>query len=285
MRTEQTIFITFLVFQCHTVVSDDYEPFEGFDFNDFEEESNFADHLEDGFKNWEERCLKIGGEEVLKAWQKQQENLILCFIEKFDMDSIEEEIEEKKKSGDLDDVFKKYCGEPVQKLRSCLENFLAISHQCLHEEDRAGLNITLQMVDAAINFTCHQSGDRIALFMSESGMDCVEQHQDKILNCLNRSIPEIFQTDAESSSRIHFYVFQQENCRKGDAIINCVEESLMQCDDPTPSNLVHGLLRSMKEQTPCASSAWLTSSLSPLVSLLVLLLTLDILHTHITSGN
>ena len=56
------------------------------------------------------RCLKIGGEKVLKAWQKQQENLILCFIEKFDMDSIEEEIEEKKKSGDLDDVFKKYCG-------------------------------------------------------------------------------------------------------------------------------------------------------------------------------
>jgi len=279
MRTEQGILITFLLFQCHTALSDNDDPFDGFDFNDFEEESKFAGQLEDGFKNWEERCLKIGGQEVLKAWQKEQENLILCFIEKFDMDMIEQEIEEKKKSGDLDDVFKKYCGEPVQKLRSCLESFLSISHQCLHEEDRAGLNITLQMVDAAINFTCHQSGDRIALFMSESGMDCVEKHQDKMLNCLNRSIPEIFQTDAESSSRIHFYVFQQENCRKGDAIINCVEESLMQCDDPTPSNLVHGLLRSMKEQTPCAASAqsWQSGPLSPLLLLLlVLLLAMDL---------
>ena len=31
--------------------------------------------------------------------------------------------------------------------------------------------------------------------------------------------------------------------RKGDSIIQCVEESLMGCKDPTPSNLVHGLLR------------------------------------------
>jgi len=279
MKTEHKILLTFLVFQCHTVVSDKDDPFDGFDFdlNDFEDESKLAGQLEDGFKNWEERCLKIGGEEVLKAWQKEQENLILCFIEKFDMDMIEQEIEEKKKSGDLDDVFKKYCGEPVQKLRSCLESFLSISHQCLYEEDRAGLNITLQMVDAAINFTCHQSGDRIALFMSESGMDCVEKHQDKIVNCLNRSIPEIFQTDAQTSSRIHFYVFQQENCRKGDAIINCVEESLMQCDDPTPSNLVHGLLRSMKEQTPCARAAtsWQSGALSPLLIVLVVIVTLE----------
>ena len=34
-----------------------------------------------------------------------------------------------------------------------------------------------------------------------------------------------------------------EYYRKGDAIIHCVETSLMQCKDPTPSNLIHGLLR------------------------------------------
>ena len=43
--------------------------------------------------------------------------------------------------------------------------------------------------------------------------------------------------------------------RKGDAIMQCVETSLMKCDDPTPSNLVHGLLNAMKDGTPCARAA------------------------------
>merc|ERR1712001_332720 len=55
--------------------------------------------------------------------------------------------------------------------------------------------------------------------------------------------------------KMHFYVFQQENCRKGDAIMQCVETSLMKCPDPTPSNLVPGLLKAMKEGTPCGAAA------------------------------
>ena len=43
--------------------------------------------------------------------------------------------------------------------------------------------------------------------------------------------------------------------RKGDAIMQCVETSLMKCEDPTPSNLVHGLLKAMKDGTPCARAA------------------------------
>ncbi len=34
-----------------------------------------------------------------------------------------------------------------------------------------GLNVTMSMVDAAIDFACHNSGDRMALFMAESGID------------------------------------------------------------------------------------------------------------------
>ena len=57
--------------------------------------------------------------------------------------------------------------------------------------------------------------------------------------------------------------------RKGDAIIDCVEKTLLNCKDPTPSNLLHGLLQTMREVTPCSVSAatsaftfsrsWLTS--------------------------
>jgi len=259
MKTETLLFLSLILFQTNKVLSNDdaYDEFAEFDneFQEFEKKTEFTRNFNKGYRNWEERCLKIGGEEVLKKWQKEQENLIFCFMEHFDFDEIQSEIDVKKQSGDLDEVFKKYCGVPVNRVRGCLEDFLTISHQCLHEDDRAGLNITLRMVDAAINFTCHNSGDRIALFMAESGLDCVTEHQDQALACLNTSVPEIFQNDMSSTSKMHFYVFQQENCRKGDSIIQCVEESLMGCKDPTPSNLVHGLLRSMKEETPCARAA------------------------------
>ena len=34
-------------------------------------------------------CGGSGGEEVLKKWQKEQENLIYCFMEHFDFDEIQ----------------------------------------------------------------------------------------------------------------------------------------------------------------------------------------------------
>jgi hypothetical protein len=43
----------------------------------------------------------------------------------------------------------------------------------------------------------------------------------------------------------------------------CVETSLMKCPDPTPSNLVHGLLKAMRDGTPCARAAQGWQSLAP----------------------
>ena len=98
--------------------------------------------------------------------------------------------------------------------RSCLQKFLEVSQLCLREEDRPGLNVTLQMVDSAIAFTCHNSGDRIALFMSEQGVECVQDHKEEILACINQSVPEVFNTyNNLHNYKMHFYVFQQENCR------------------------------------------------------------------------
>jgi hypothetical protein len=56
------------------------------------------------------RCLKVGGQKVLDDWLKAQEDLIYCVMQNFDLMGIQEEITVKKKTGDLDLVFKKYCG-------------------------------------------------------------------------------------------------------------------------------------------------------------------------------
>ena len=52
--------------------------------------------------------------------------------------------------------------EPVRKTRPCIEDFLNASRRCLKAEDQEGLNIALRMIDSAIEFMCHNSGDRIA---------------------------------------------------------------------------------------------------------------------------
>ena len=83
------------------------------------------------------RCAKTGGQKALDNWLKAQENLLWCVMQNFHVLSIKDEIETKKATGDLDLVFKKYCGygdhflndkfifiwaEPNQAL-SCSVNF------------------------------------------------------------------------------------------------------------------------------------------------------------------
>ena len=47
---------------------------------------------------------------MLADYLAEQENLVYCIMQQFDIDELQQEIEEKKKQGDLDEVFKKYCG-------------------------------------------------------------------------------------------------------------------------------------------------------------------------------
>ena len=51
---------------------------------------------------------------------------------------------------------------PVQKTRPCIVDFLESSRHCLRSKDKEGINVTMKMIDAAINFVCHNSGDRMA---------------------------------------------------------------------------------------------------------------------------
>ena len=46
---------------------------------------------------------------MLDAYLREQEQLVYCAMEQFDLDQLQKEIEEKQKVGDLDEVFQKYC--------------------------------------------------------------------------------------------------------------------------------------------------------------------------------
>ena len=50
----------------------------------------------------------------------------------------------------------------MNKTRPCLKDFLKASRRCLKTEDKPSLDITLRMIDSAIDFMCQNDGDRIA---------------------------------------------------------------------------------------------------------------------------
>ena len=54
--------------------------------------------------------IYVGGQEALDQWLKYQEALVWCVMQNFESGEIEREIRAKEKTGDLDLVFKKYCG-------------------------------------------------------------------------------------------------------------------------------------------------------------------------------
>jgi len=239
------------------------------DFKDMDQNERIHDKIDQGFDLWEDKCRKIGGEQALDDWLKAQEELIHCAMVNFNYLTIQDEIALKMETGELDLVFKKYCGQPVNDTRPCIKNFLEVSRKCVKSEDRDGLNTTMTMVDAAINFMCHNSGDRMALFMAEKGVECLTEHQEQVMSCVDQT--DIFSTISSGSgtgsrrrSIDPVITFTEENCQRGYDLRHCLESELLKCDDPTPSNVVNSMLLAMWRATPCSSrtSHYRTSSAS-----------------------
>lgn len=101
----------------------------------------------------------------------------------------------------------------------------------------------------------------MALFMAEEGIECLTKRKEAILSCVNKTVPELFKTvnnklqstypGAMRRSVDPVIVFNQENCRRGDHLRNCVEQELLKCEDPTPSNVINAMFIAMWNSTPC----------------------------------
>ena len=52
--------------------------------------------------------------------------------------------------------------KPMSETRPYIEAFLEASSRCVKAKDRSGINVTMNMIDSAVEFMCHNSGDRMA---------------------------------------------------------------------------------------------------------------------------
>ncbi|XP_042857311.1 27 kDa glycoprotein-like [Penaeus japonicus] len=233
--------------------------------------------------DFKETCRKNVGEDAVEAIEKSQQDLLPCFSSIIDMDKLRHEINRSIPRGELDLVFKKYCGRR-ESLMACVEDMFTSLERCMNDQERKDLQIARKAIDAGIDFVCHKDGDRIALFMAEKGEECLVSQKDNIKECVEEKIPEV----KEAEQDINFispetFTINEANCKKLNAMHQCVVKHTEKCEDPTPANILDSLIIQVLKVTPC----WQTSGAETVASQSQYILsdTLTLIAAALTAAN
>ncbi|XP_050443838.1 27 kDa hemolymph protein-like [Adelges cooleyi] len=227
--------------------------------------------LEEGEKLFKEKCLR--NSQVNNSYElamEAKEQLQVCVHSLVDLKELKKEVEEAKPKGDVDIVFKKYCKKSPD-FKSCVLNFTSTVEVCLDEGEKASKVILQSVTEALLGFVCHDEGDRIALFYSEGGPDCLMDKQEAIQHCLNTSFSKYSPSgDVNSLSNLPAFKFEEDQCKSMGELQTCVVAELTKCGEPTPANIVDSLFEFIRRSTPCSQykSAQIQKSSSSSVNLL-----------------
>ncbi|XP_042217752.1 27 kDa glycoprotein-like [Homarus americanus] len=234
--------------------------------------------------DWGERCRLNVGQDAVDDIKESFSNLTLCIGQHINMNKLRHEINSSIPRGELDLVFKKYCGRR-DPLMGCVEDASAKIERCASEPEQRDLSIIMKAIHAGIDFVCHNDGDRIALFMAEMGEDCIKNQMDNITECIKEEVPEIKDAAKNHMKSYENFALDEENCKKVNSMHHCVVKNTMKCSDPTPSNILDSLITQVLKVTPCwqTSSAYQGTGMSPTQYLLPHVLTL--LAAALTAAN
>lgn len=108
-----------------------------------------------------EKCTKNGGPKAFEDAQRAQIDMTHCLQSLINITELQAEMEKYKPTGDLDIVFKNYCGKR-HVLRACVNNFTQTVEQCLDEKEKENKKIVMNITDSLLEFVCYKEGDRIA---------------------------------------------------------------------------------------------------------------------------
>lgn len=108
-----------------------------------------------------QKCDKNGGEGVYENAVVAREKLEQCLKSFVNFTQLEQEMEEKKPTGDLDLVFKTYCRK-TPALKNCMKSFTTAIEPCMEPSEKENEKILLNITDSLLSFVCFKEGDRIA---------------------------------------------------------------------------------------------------------------------------
>lgn len=239
--------------------------------------------LEEGEKLLREKCMK--NSQLNNSYEltvEAKKDFEVCVKSLVDITELKKEIDEAKPKGDVDMVFKKYCKKSPD-FKECVLNFTSTIDECLDEGEKDSKKILQSVTEALLSFVCHDEGDRIALFYSEGGPDCLMDKKEAIQHCLNTSFSKYMPNGEPNLASLPAFKFEEDQCKSMSELQVCVVAELGKCGEPTPANIIESLFEFVRRSTPCskfksaqvqksvASSLESTISFTALGSLAILL--------------
>ncbi|CAL7942600.1 unnamed protein product [Xylocopa violacea] len=205
---------------------------------------------------FKQKCDKNGGEGAFENVSDAMKKLDQCLKSFVNFTKLEKEMEKYKPTGDLDVVFKNYCRK-TPTLKKCVSNFTAALEPCLEPQEKENGKIIRNITDSLLNFVCYKEGDRIALFISADGPECLNSKQQEMQNCANNTIGHYMsQIDPNGEAlpglnSLPTLVLGAKECTDISKLQNCVVKELEKCSDPTPANIVDSIFNFIRKVTPC----------------------------------
>lgn len=241
--------------------------------------------LDEAKNLFKQKCEKNGGEGAFENASKAKDKVEECIKSFVNLTQLEAEMEKYKPTGDLDVVFRRYCSK-TPKLKKCVSDFTDAMEPCLEASEKETKKILLNITDSLLNFVCFKEGDRIALFISANGPECLESKHQEIENCINATFGKyIPPMDANNGSFVgldrieRLLVLGSKECGDISTVQGCIVKELEKCSDPTPANIVDSISNFILRATPCKNvvaglNAASTSTISLLLTSSLVLLSL-----------
>ncbi|XP_011501440.1 PREDICTED: 27 kDa hemolymph protein-like [Ceratosolen solmsi marchali] len=216
--------------------------------------------LDDAQNILKKKCEKNGGPGSYDIAKKAGVEVLGCIKDLVNFTILKEEMDKARPTGDLDEVFKKYCRKkPI--LKNCMADFTTAIEPCLEPEEKENKKIVHNITDKILNFICFKEGDRIALFIAAKGPECFQNKAKVITECANATSgsysskipinPANGLAALSEIKNIPSLIFDNKTCRNMDKLQTCVVTALEGCDDPTPANLLDSIFNYIKKVTPC----------------------------------
>lgn len=208
--------------------------------------------LDEGERVLKEKCLKNSqSNDTYEMTVEAKKDFEVCVKSLVDVTELKKEINEAKPKGDLDMVFKKYCKKSPD-FKDCVLNFTTTLDVCLDESEKDSKKILQSVTEALLSFVCHDEGDRIALFYSEGGPDCLMDKKEAIQHCLNTSFSKYIPNGEPNLSSLPTFKFEEDQCKSMSELQVCVIAELEKCGEPTPANIIESLFEFVRRSTPCS---------------------------------
>ncbi|XP_023940490.2 27 kDa glycoprotein [Bicyclus anynana] len=201
---------------------------------------------------FKKKCEENAGAGAYQKAEKAFLEFSTCLKSLVDYEKLSQEIEDAKPNGKVDEVFKEYCHKTPQ-FKGCFNNITETVKPCFSAEEQKHLKTVHNITEQLAEFVCFKEGDRIALFISENGPQCIQEKQAEIEKCLNSTIDTKMQFDAKNMSldNLPTIKFDEEQCNKLGELQICIVSALETCSAPTSANIVESLFKFARKATPC----------------------------------